>query len=735
MFDLLDFNEFQNSLLVLEAAKSGSTVPVKLLVAAEDVEKAQLVITDIVSRDPKPAIDAWNEISKAGSKGSVFSMWEENLLKREKSKVDEGPLTKLGPFYIGKDAWKVNSAKLLKLGLAPEGFRYFDSEAEALYEKHFGGEEIQDTEETETRAEDGETGVIDINRGQEEDPTSDSDYAEEPYAIAAGVEPLKYLKSKAIFEQEEFSVGVIGSEKTKRNAVIFDVEEIVPNLVDAFLEPHLSNLFIWGAPGIGKTDVVHQAAASIEEEVGQPVRVMTVTMAHKAMHDIGGLPLLIADVANMSEDDRSSFEEDRKKLIADKRSLPHIGVDFAYPAWLPPMDSKELGIIFLDELNRAPKDVLGASLTLLMSRSAGEYRIPNGWRIWGAGNRVAEAPNITEIDLPVAARLGKHLHMIPTVSSWIKWARSEKAYYTSYVIPNDPKDSGKTTSSEFFIPDELISFLEMKDVDSPNIKQPDTDTGNTGDRQIDTTSGKKYRVKFDYFYEHDQEAADEAGGTGIQVGQPSPRSWAQGSQTMYSLVNRTKALFKEVDPKLDPKYRVISAFGIALANDDELTKRIQTGYATVVGAEAAQAFISFAKQLARMNDSEGTFVQKLANVFDDPSGARPLMNVDRPSGEEKFGVLKAVEGRFNMRVDANGSMDIDTLLNWMDYLMALEDNNKAERQELNPHVFGLIARNKHEVKDTIIKAKAAGNTNRKALQNKFMDRFVEAMQQLEDLKD
>ena len=126
-------------------------------------------------------------------------------------------------------------------------------------------------------------------------------------------------------------------------------------------------VFIWGGPGIGKSDVVRQLA--------------------KAM----GVPL-----------------KDIRALLLDPvdlRGLPFLGADhaakWATPDFLP-KDGE--GILFLDELNAASAMVQAGCYQLVLDRRLGEYTLPDGWSIIAAGNRETDRAVTTRMPTPLRNR-------------------------------------------------------------------------------------------------------------------------------------------------------------------------------------------------------------------------------------------------------------------------------------------------------------------------------------------
>ena len=125
---------------------------------------------------------------------------------------------------------------------------------------------------------------------------------------------------------------------------------------DETLSAKLPPVMVWGAPGVGKSTIVK----SLAQEMG--LGFVDVRLAQMESIDIRGLPL-----------------PDKEKHCVQ---------------WLPssifPTDNSKGGIIFLDELSAAPKDVQVASYELILDRQLGGgdiYKVPSKWFIVAAGNR------------------------------------------------------------------------------------------------------------------------------------------------------------------------------------------------------------------------------------------------------------------------------------------------------------------------------------------------------------
>ncbi len=147
-------------------------------------------------------------------------------------------------------------------------------------------------------------------------------------------------------------------------------------------------VFLWGAPGIGKSQIVAQVAKN------------------KGYNLIDIRAVLLDPV--------------------DLRGLPHITADkqaaWCAPSFLPKEDNTEKGIIFLDELNAAPPLVQAACYQLVLDRKIGEYTLPSGWTVVAAGNGEKDRAVTHKMPTALANRM-VHIDMQTSADDWILWAQ------------------------------------------------------------------------------------------------------------------------------------------------------------------------------------------------------------------------------------------------------------------------------------------------------------------------
>lgn len=155
-------------------------------------------------------------------------------------------------------------------------------------------------------------------------------------------------------------------------------------------------VFMWGQPGIGKSDGVFQAATDLAN--GAPV-------------------IQYHDIATTDYDPENSFGLIDVRLSqcepVDIRGLPMPDTENGRTMWIPPdwlphtgrTDLPKRGILFLDEANGAPQSVLAAAYQLVLDLRIGNYALMPGWSIVLAGNRMTDGGVTFKMPKPLANRM------------------------------------------------------------------------------------------------------------------------------------------------------------------------------------------------------------------------------------------------------------------------------------------------------------------------------------------
>lgn len=143
--------------------------------------------------------------------------------------------------------------------------------------------------------------------------------------------------------------------------------------------------FIWGPPGVGKSDIVGSLAE--DKKIG----LIDFRMALRDPTDIKGFPMPDATSKTM-------------KFYRDGE-LP----------------TKGKGILFLDELNSATPATQAAAMQLTLTGKIGDYTLPQGWSILAAGNRESDRAVVNKMPSALSLRFA-HLDLDVSLDDWCEWA-------------------------------------------------------------------------------------------------------------------------------------------------------------------------------------------------------------------------------------------------------------------------------------------------------------------------
>jgi hypothetical protein len=144
-------------------------------------------------------------------------------------------------------------------------------------------------------------------------------------------------------------------------------------------------VFIWGQPGIGKSSLVHGFA----EDLGLPC--VSLLGTQLASEDLIGVPQIV--------EGKSRFCP--PEMIA--RDDPYV--------------------LFLDELNGASHEVQKAFYSLVLERRIGEYVLPEGSVVIGAGNRAHDSAIVRPMPSALINRM-VHVHLVSNPRDWTRWAQA-----------------------------------------------------------------------------------------------------------------------------------------------------------------------------------------------------------------------------------------------------------------------------------------------------------------------
>jgi len=275
-------------------------------------------------------------------------------------------------------------------------------------------------------------------------------------------------------------------------------------------------IFLWGPPGIGKSDIVAQITDSLPNSY-----LIDVRLSLWEPTDIKGIPFFNSNENTMS---------------------------WAPPAELP---SKEFAaqydniVLFLDEMNSSAPAVQAAAYQLILNRKVGTYELPDNVMIVAAGNREADKGVTYRMPAPLANRF-IHLEMAVNFDDWFNWAVDNKINkdvvgYLQFA-KQDLYDFDPKSPSRSFATPRSWSFVS-------ELIEDDLDENTTTDL-VAGAVGEGLAVKF---MAHRKVAADMPNPTDILVGKIKELKTKEVS-AMYSLIVSLCYELKEASDVNDKKF-------------------------------------------------------------------------------------------------------------------------------------------------------------------------------------
>jgi hypothetical protein len=205
-------------------------------------------------------------------------------------------------------------------------------------------------------------------------------------------------------------------------------------------------LFLWGPPGIGKSELV----ADITAELGG--HMIDLRLGQMEPTDIRGIPF---------------YNKDNGKMDwAEPIDLPSEEFAAQYP----------IVVLFLDEMNSSAPSVQAAAYQLILNRRIGKYFLPKNVVLVAAGNRESDKGVTYRMPTPLANRF-IHQEMKCDFSSWQEWAVNKNIHkdvvgYLSFAKQDLYDFDAKSASRAFATPRSwtfVSELLEDDDSDDDTI--------------------------------------------------------------------------------------------------------------------------------------------------------------------------------------------------------------------------------------------------------------------------
>jgi len=327
-------------------------------------------------------------------------------------------------------------------------------------------------------------------------------------------------------------------------------------------------IFLWGPPGIGKSDIVAQ-----------------ITNTYNNSHLI---------------DIRLSLWEP-----TDIKGIPYYAANDNTMKWAPPIElpTEEMAkkyktiVLFLDEMNSAAPAVQAAAYQLILNRRVGNYVLPDNVLIVAAGNREADKGVTYRMPAPLANRF-VHVEMEVSFDDWLQWAADNRIHkdvvgYLTFAKKDLYDFDPKSPSRSFATPRSWSFVSELLE---------DDDDENTTTDLVSGAVGEGLAVKF---MAHRKVASKLPNPSDILVGKVKECETKEIS-AMYSLTVSLCYELKDACDKGDKKFddKVNNFLRFAMDNfDTELVvmgiKLALTQYSLPIDPDEVECFDEFHERFGK----------------------------------------------------------------------------------------------------------------------------------------
>ena len=321
-------------------------------------------------------------------------------------------------------------------------------------------------------------------------------------------------------------------------------------------------VFLWGPPGIGKSDIVRQVSETFSKS-----HLIDIRLSLWDPTDIKGIPYFDSNNVKMAWGAPSELPDE--EMAAQYDNI----------------------VLFLDEMNSAAPAVQAAAYQLILNRRVGTYKLPDNVIIVAAGNRESDKGVTYRMPAPLANRF-VHLELAVNFDDWFEWSVNNNIHkdvvgYLTFA-KKDLYDFDPKSASRSFATPRSWSFVS-------ELIEDDIDESTTTDL-VAGTVGEGLAVKF---MAHRKVASSMPNPTDILAGKVKELKTKEIS-AMYSLTVSLCYELKESSDKNDKKFdeKVNNFLRFAMDNfDTELVvmgiKLALTQYALPIDPDEVECFDEF----------------------------------------------------------------------------------------------------------------------------------------------
>ncbi|MEK9804760.1 MAG: AAA family ATPase [Euryarchaeota archaeon] len=334
-------------------------------------------------------------------------------------------------------------------------------------------------------------------------------------------------------------------------------------------------IFLWGPPGIGKSDIVSQITNMLPNS-----HLIDIRLSLWEPTDIKGIPYFDSNIGKMVWGAPSELPDEEFASQYDNI------------------------VVFFDEMNSAAPAVQAAAYQLILNRRVGQYKLPDNVMIVAAGNRESDKGVTYRMPAPLANRF-VHLELAVNFDDWFQWATENKIHkdvvgYLQFAKKDLYDFDPKSPSRSFATPRSwsFVSELLEDDLDE-----------NTLTDLVSGSVGEGLAVKF---MAHRKVASQMPNPTDILAGKVKEMDTKEIS-AMYSLTVSLCYELQEAEAKKDKKFddKVNNFLRFSMDNfETELVvmgiKLALTQYGLPIDPDAIECFDEF-------HDRYGKYIKAAQN--------------------------------------------------------------------------------------------------------------------------
>ncbi len=144
-------------------------------------------------------------------------------------------------------------------------------------------------------------------------------------------------------------------------------------------------------------------------------------------------------------------------FVRDKNGTA-VATTFATPEWLKNTidycnnNPNSGAILFLDEFNRARRDVLQGMFSLALDKTFHTIKLPKNCHIVAAGNPNTEEYNVTDVNETALMARFVHIKLEPTTQEWVQYAKAKSFDNTLLSFINEHPTALEDNKTDFTLP-------------------------------------------------------------------------------------------------------------------------------------------------------------------------------------------------------------------------------------------------------------------------------------------